>query len=87
MTVLTGVMPLSAEGLAPDGDEAAKRAARKKMRGGALKSLRELSGGATYAVYYWAFSKDPFGTKPPTRPSKPRHHRGGWNGHGHRIGS
>ncbi len=86
MTVLTGVMPLSAEGLAPDGDDAAKRAARRKMSGGSLKGLRELSAAATYAVYYWAFSKDPFGTKPPHgKPPRPRH-GGHWRGH-HRLGN
>ena len=63
-TVLTGVPPLDAEGLAPDGDDAAKAAAQGKMAGGALKSLSELSGAASYAVYYFAASKDPFGTKP-----------------------
>jgi Zn-dependent M28 family amino/carboxypeptidase len=88
-TLLTGVMPLSAEGLAPEGDEAAKRAARKKMRGGALRGLKELSAGATYAVYYWAFSKDPFGTKPPKhdKPHGGHHHGHGWHGHSHRLGN
>jgi len=85
MTVLTGVMPLSAEGLAPEGDDAAKRAARRKMAGGSLRSLKELSAGATYAVYYWAFSKDGFGTGHPTKPEKPRHHPWHWRGH-HRLG-
>jgi Zn-dependent M28 family amino/carboxypeptidase len=87
MTVLTGVPPLSAEGLAPDGDEAAKRAAARKMSGGALRSLKELSAGATYAVYYWAFSKDSFGTG--THGHGHGHgqwHRGHrWQGH-HRLG-
>ena len=64
ITVLTGVPPLDAEGLAPEGDDAAKRAAQRKMAGGAIKSLSELSGAASYAVYYFAASKDPFGTKP-----------------------
>ena len=64
MTVLTGVPPLDAEGLAPEGDEAAKLAAQAKMAGGAIKSLKELSGAASYAVYYFGTSKDPFGTKP-----------------------
>ena len=64
ITVLTGVPPLDAEGLAPDGDDAAKHAAQRKMAGGAIKSLSELSGAASYAVYYFAASKDPFGTKP-----------------------
>src|SRR4051794_38329317 len=86
MTVLTGVMPLDAEGLAPGGDDAAKRAARRKMAGGSLKGLRELSAAATYAVYYWAFSKDSFGTKPPPgKPPRPPH-GGRWQGH-HRLGN
>ena len=61
ITVLTGVPPLDAEGLAPEGDDAAKAAAQRKMAGGAIKSLSELSGAASYAVYYFAASKDPFG--------------------------
>jgi hypothetical protein len=43
------------------------------MSGGALRALKELSAGATYAVYYWAFSKDGFGT--------------GTHGHGHGRGT
>ena len=79
ITVFTGVPPLDAEGLAPEGDEAAKRAAQRKMAGGAIKSLTELSGAASYAVYYFAASKDPFGTKP-RKHDKPRHkHK--WQGH------
>ena len=88
MTVLTGVMPLSAEGLsASDGPtDAAKRAARRKMAGGALKSLKELGGAAAYGVYYWSMSRDGFGDKPhggkPPKPHKGRK----WQGHGRRIG-
>ena len=48
----------------PSGDDAAKHAAQRKMAGGAIKSLDELSAAASYAVYYFAASKDPFGTKP-----------------------
>jgi hypothetical protein len=33
------------------------------MAGGAIKSLTELSGAASYAVYYFAASKDPFSAK------------------------
>jgi hypothetical protein len=88
MTVLTGVPPLSATGLAayiPNATDADKRAAQRKMKGGALRSLKELSGAASYGVYYWAMSKDgfnskPHGGKPPKWP--PRHR---WHGHGHRI--
>ena len=83
ITVLTGVPALDADGLAPNGDEAAKNAAQRKMAGGAIKSLTELSGAASYAVYYFGASKDPFGTKP-QKPHKPR---GGheWQGHDHRV--
>ena len=83
ITVLTGVPPLDAEGLAPDGDDAAKSAAQRKMAGGAIKSLSELSAAANYAVYYFAASKDPFGTKP-HKPHKPRHGHE-WQGHDHRV--
>ena len=44
ITVFTGVPPLDAEGLAPEGDEAAKRAAQRKMAGGAIKSLDRAVG-------------------------------------------
>lgn len=86
-TVFTGVMPLSAEGLAPGGTDAEKRAARRKMSGGALKSLKELAAAASYAVYYFAASRDAFGTKPGGHkpPKWPR--RGPrWHGHEHRVG-
>jgi Zn-dependent M28 family amino/carboxypeptidase len=84
-TILTGVPPLSAEGLAPDGSDADKRAAARKMSGGALQSLRDLAPAAEYAVYYFGASKDPFGTDAkPSKAHKPRH-RGSWQGHGHRI--
>ena len=69
-TVLSGLPPLYADGLAPDAvDEAAKRAAQRKMAGGALKSLRELSGAANYAVYYFAATKDPLGSSPRASPA------------------
>lgn len=86
-TVFTGVMPLSAEGLAPGGTDADKRAARRKMAGGALKSLKEISAAASYAVYYFAASRDPFGTKPGGhKPPKWPHRKQRWNGHNHRVG-
>ena len=81
ITVLTGVPPLDAEGLAPEGDDAAKNAAQRKMAGGAIKSLSELSGAASYAVYYFGASKDPFGDKPHKRHTS----RGDWHGHNHRV--
>ena len=84
ITVLTGVPPLDAEGLAPDGDDAAKSAAQRKMAGGAIKSLSELSAAANYAVYYFAASKDPFGS---TKPHKQDTSRRGqeWQGHDHPV--
>ena len=63
ITVLTGVPPLDADGLAPGGTDAAKAAAQRAMAGGAIKGLTELSGAASYAVYYFAASKDPFSAK------------------------
>ena len=83
ITVLTGVPALDAEGLAPEGDDAAKRAAQRKMAGGSLKSLRELSGAASYGVYYFAASKNPFGAKP-HRATEVRSDYA-WHGHGHRV--
>src|SRR4051794_214725 len=87
-TVLTGVPALDADGLAPGGTEAEKKAAARKMSGGALKSLKEFSGAAEYAVYYFGASRDPFGTnQPPHKPPHGHHghHGGWWHGHGHRV--
>jgi hypothetical protein len=65
--------------------DAEKKAAARKMKGLSLKGLKELGGAATYAVYYFANSKDPFGTKPGH--GKPdRHRRSRWQGHNKRIG-
>jgi Zn-dependent M28 family amino/carboxypeptidase len=84
-TLLTGVPPISADGFVNFATPAEKKAAARKMSGLALKSLKELSGAATYGVYYWAVSKDGFDTKPhggkPPKPHKGRK----WRGHGHRI--
>ena len=52
------------------------------MAGGAIKSLSELSAAASYAVYYFAASKDPFGDK---KPHKRGHSRRDWHGHNHRV--
>ncbi|WP_185995463.1 M28 family metallopeptidase [Nocardioides campestrisoli] len=62
-TLFTGVPPLDAEGLAPEGDDAAKRAAQRQLAGGALQGLDEMSDAASYAVYYFGASKNPFGTR------------------------
>ena len=83
-TVLTGVPPLDAEGLAPEGDDAAKREAQRAMADGALKSLKQLSGAASYAVYYFAASKNPFGSKGRTAAKAGTSYE--FHGPGHRIG-
>ncbi len=63
-TVLTGVPPLSADGLVETFDTVEERqAAANKMVGGALKSFKELGGAAAYAVWYFSQTRDPFGTK------------------------
>ncbi|CUR61877.1 putative Aminopeptidase Y [metagenome] len=90
ITVLTGVPPLDAEGLAPTGDEAAKRAAQRAMAGGAIKGLTELSAAASYAVYYFGASKDPFSAKVHKARKEARKvgTRGpdyAWHGHGNRV--
>ena len=36
------------------------------LNGNALKSLREMSGAVTHAVWYFARHKDPFGDRAPT---------------------
>jgi Zn-dependent M28 family amino/carboxypeptidase len=83
ITVLTGVPPLDAEGLAPEGDDAAKHAAQREMAGGSLKSLRELSGAASYGVYYFGASKNPFGTKVHKATKSRTDYK--WHGHGQRL--
>ena len=56
------------------------------MAGGAIKSLTELSAAASYAVYYFAASKDPFGAKTHRSTSRARRGKAGpaykWHGHG-----
>ncbi|MDR7253966.1 Zn-dependent M28 family amino/carboxypeptidase [Nocardioides sp. BE266] len=90
ITVLTGVPPLDAEGLAPEGDDAAKHAAQRAMAGGALKGLKELAGAASYAVYYFGASKDPFSAKVhKARKEARKVGKAGpdfaWHGHGNRV--
>jgi Zn-dependent M28 family amino/carboxypeptidase len=77
MTLLTGIPPLDAGGLNDPAD-------RAKMAGGSLKSLKELGGAASYAVWYFSTVRDPFGTKP--KPHKPRRGNHRWHGHDHRLG-
>ena len=64
-TVLTGVPPLDATGLAVDVEDATdadKALAAQKMRGGSRKSMTELGAAATYATWYFSTVRDPFGT-------------------------
>ena len=89
ITVLTGVPPLDAEGLAPGGTEADKHAAQRAMAGGAIKSLTELSAAASYAVYYFAASKDPFSAKVHKARKSAKAGKTGpdyrWRGHGNPV--
>jgi Zn-dependent M28 family amino/carboxypeptidase len=64
-TVLSGVPPLDADGLAvdiPNATDTDKAVAAQKMRGGSRRSMIELGAGATYATWYFSSVKDPFGT-------------------------
>ena len=61
-TVLSGVPPLEAEGLAvetPNATDADKALAAQKMRGGARRSLHELGAAATYATWYFSSVRGP----------------------------
>jgi Zn-dependent M28 family amino/carboxypeptidase len=71
MTVFTGIPPLEAEGLTFEDEtptDAEKQAAANAMRGGALRGLDEMSDAASYAVWYFSSTRDPFGD----RQTKPR---------------
>ena len=59
MTVLTGVPPISAEGLVTFGDRRRREARRPRARWPAARSRasRSSAGAATYGVYYWAMSQ------------------------------
>ncbi len=64
LTILTGIPPLTAEGLliedeTPTLEEA--QIAANKMEGGALRGLNEMSDGASYAVWYFSSTKNPWG--------------------------
>jgi Zn-dependent M28 family amino/carboxypeptidase len=66
-TVLSGVPPLDADGLAVDipaatRTDADRAVAAQKMRGGSRKSMIELGAGATYATWYFSSVKNPFGS-------------------------
>jgi Zn-dependent M28 family amino/carboxypeptidase len=69
LTILTGIPPLSAGGLAGDTD-AEKQAAANKMEGGALRGLNEMSDGASYAVWYFSSTKNPWGDASKAHPAK-----------------
>ena len=64
-TVLTGVPPLEAEGLAVDVEEPTdgdKAIAAQKMRGGSRRSMQELGAAAAYATWYFSSVRDPLDT-------------------------
>jgi Zn-dependent M28 family amino/carboxypeptidase len=64
-TVLTGVPPLEAAGLAVETENATdadKALAAQKMRGGARRSFQDLGSAAAYATWYFSSVDDPFGT-------------------------
>jgi Zn-dependent M28 family amino/carboxypeptidase len=66
ITVLTGIPPLTAGGLliedeTPTLEEA--QIAANKMEGGALRGLNEMSDGASYAVWYFSSTKNPWAEK------------------------
>ncbi len=63
LTILTGIPPLSAGGLliadpTPTLEEA--QIAANKMEGGALRGLNEMSDGASYAVWFFSSTKNPW---------------------------
>ena len=63
LTILTGTPPLSAGGLliadpTPTLEEA--QIAANKMEGGALRGLNEMSDGASYAVWFFSSTKNPW---------------------------
>jgi Zn-dependent M28 family amino/carboxypeptidase len=63
-TVFTGIPPLDAAGLnfedeTPTEEEAI--AAARKMRGGALRGLNQMSDAASYTTWYLATARSPFG--------------------------
>jgi Zn-dependent M28 family amino/carboxypeptidase len=63
LTILTGIPPLTAGGLliedeTPTLEEA--QIAANKMEGGALRGLNEMSDGASYAVWYFSSTKNPW---------------------------
>ena len=87
ITVMTGVPALDAEGLAPGGTEAEKHARSGRWRG-SIKSLT-LSAAASYAVYYFAASKDPFSAKVHKARKTAKAGKTGrdyrWHGHGNPV--
>jgi Zn-dependent M28 family amino/carboxypeptidase len=73
-TILTGVPPIEADGLQiPFDTDEERQAAQRKMIGNAQKGYVEMAGAAAYAVWYFAYTKDPFGTR--GKPHKSNHQR------------
>ena len=60
-----------------------------RWQGGAIKSLTELSAAASYAVYYFAASKDPFSAKVHKARKSAKAGKTGpdfaWHGHGNPV--
>ena len=51
-----------------------RQAASRKMRGGALRGLNEMSDSASYTVWYFSSTKNPWG-EPKAKPSKSKKYR------------
>jgi hypothetical protein len=63
VTLMTGIPPLTAGGLLIEDDTPTleeAQAAANKMEGGALRGLNEMSDGASYAVWYFSSTKNPW---------------------------
>jgi Zn-dependent M28 family amino/carboxypeptidase len=65
-TVFTGIPPLDAQGLLSEDDETPTEeealANARKMRGGAMRGLDQMSDAASYTTWYLATAKNPFGS-------------------------
>ena len=84
ITVLTGVPPLDAEGLAPEEATTppSMRRAAQDGRRRAQEPQRALGRGELRRLLLRGV-KDPFGTKPHKHDSPRRGHE--WHGHGHKV--
>ena len=83
ITLLTGMPPsalfedggpegLESEDETPTVEE--RQAASRKMRGGALRGLNEMSDAASYTVWYFSSTRNPFG-EPKAKPSRSKKHK------------